>query len=364
MLFPLVVLLYFLILNLIYTGVRSFDNKIEIRVVILFVSFLLLEVLRLYCQQYFPDIPEYRDIFKDVLPISKVMSPNYSLEYYDGKTLTSAEPGFLLFVSIFKFFSLDFSSFLFFVSLVELLCFYYFCKRMGVSLYLAIPIYLSLTYLTFQIGMLRQALAFCLLLIALLNISNRYVFFILIIVGYFLHRSMAFCCLLYFSKRKFSPKVLMWTFLVSLTIYLLKIEIIQKVWVLVGLEELNRVDYYFESEIVTSFLGVGFWERVILFIFMYIAYKFLYRKNQLNEKYILLFNLGVFVIFLQLIFYSSPVVTSRLRYYIVIFPILFISLFVNKEIKNVQNRLFLQLPIYSYLIMYLFTLGTYITQPQ
>ena len=364
MLLPLIVLLYFLFLCLLYTGSCTFDRDIRIRSFIFIFSFLLLEVLRVYCQQYFTDIPEYRDIFRDMLPLYKFTSSSYSLEYYNEGTIVPVEKGFLLFVSLFKCFSNDFGYFLTLVSIIELSCFYVFCRKMKVSMYLSLPIYLSLTYLTFQIGMLRQALAFCFFLFALLNISNKYKYFGLIVLGVFFHKSMAFCSLLYFAKRSFSPIVITYCFIVSLVIYLLKIEFIQYFWAIIGMEDLNRVDHYFESEIVNSYLGVGFWERVLLFGFMISAYRYLYKRNLLNREYILLFNLGIFVILLQLVFFSSPVITSRLRYYIVIFPILFLSIFVRNEIKRAQDRMILQMPIYSYLVMYLFTLGAYITHPQ
>lgn len=364
MLFPLIVLFYFLLLSILYTGSRSFDRDIRVRSFIFLFSLILLEVLRVYCQQFFTDIPEYRDIFRDMLPLYKCTSSSYSLEYYNEGTIVPVEKGFLLFVSLFKCFSNDFGLFLSLISIIELSCFYFFCSKMKVSMYLSLPIYLSLTYLTFQIGMLRQALAFCILLFALINISNKYKYFTLIVLGVFIHKSFAFCSLFYFAKRRFSPKVITYCFVFSLIVYLLKIEFIQYLWTIIGLEDLNRVDHYFESDIVNSYLGVGFWERVLLFCFMITAYKYLYKRNLLNKEYILLFNLGVFVILLQLVFFSSPVITSRLRYYIVIFPILFLALFIRNEIKNVQDRLVLQIPIYSYLVMYLFTLGTYITHPQ
>lgn len=209
---------------------------------------------------------------------------------------------------------------------------------------------------------------------------------------------MAFCVLLIWADRFISPKYLTYAFIVSLAIYLLKIELINDLWGHFFLEDSNRVNFYLNVERENNYLGIGFWERVISFVVMTYCYnKLIMKQNRseyvvynlpdstlsgpinnvsmkeasckMNKKTLnnvsyntmtVLYNLGVSVILLQMYFFSSPTITSRLRYYIVIFPMIFIVEYIRQNINNYKKRLFFMLPVYGYLLLYLYTQASYL----
>jgi hypothetical protein len=142
MIFSIIVLLFFILIQLIANNVKDISK--DLNFFSLFFSFLILTILRIYCQFFFEDIPNYKSIFETVKPISFVIQNEYGLEFSDS----DVEIGYRLFNSIFKFFINDFFSFLFFISLIELSVFYFFCKKFKINLVNAIPVYISLTYLS------------------------------------------------------------------------------------------------------------------------------------------------------------------------------------------------------------------------
>ena len=73
-----------------------------------------------------------------------------------------------------------------------------------------------------------------------------------------------------------------------------------------------------------------------------------------------LYNLGVTVILLQMYFFASPTITSRLRYYIVIFPVIFVVEYIRRNIDSYQKRICYMLPVYGYLFLYLYTRAGYL----
>lgn len=356
MLFSLIVLLYFLLIQYFTNNVKY--NSRGLPYFVLFLSFIILNIFRTYCQSYFPDIPNYKSIFETIQPISNVIKTGYGLEYYDA----DVEIGFRIFVSICKLLSNNFFFFLFFISIIELSVFYFFCKKYKISPVNAFPIYIGLTYLTFQIGMLRQALAFCCFLLALVYINRKIVYILIILLGFAFHKSILFCALFLWSDRFINRKILYIIFSSSLVIYLLKIDIVGYFATYLGLEdtvEAGRVVFYMNVERQNNFLGIGFWERLILFIIMNLAYSKMLKTNKISKYNNLIYNLGISVILLQMMFFSSPTITSRLRYYIVIFPLIFISEYIYIECKSgikwVYQFLFL-----LYLLMYLTFQASYL----
>lgn len=393
-----IILLFFIVQSFLYQLNRFFFYKLDVRLVTLFIGFILLQILRIYCQQDFTDIAEYKGLFVESKSFSDVMKSNVGFSYFISDTTLDVESGYRVFMSLFKSFSEDYSLYLFLVSIIELATFYYFCKKMKINIFCALPIYISLTYITFQIGMLRQALANCVFLLAVLNLHRKWIYLSLIAIGFFFHRSMAFCILLIWTDRFVPPKYLIYAFIVSLVIYVLKIELINDLWSQFFLEDSNRVNFYLNVDRENNYLGVGFWERVILFIVMTYFYNKLIIKQTLGEcarhnslnsvtsefvnnlslqknKYYInkkrfentsfnimtiLYNLGVSVILLQMYFFSSPTITSRLRYYIVIFPMIFVVEYIRRNVNDYQRRVCYMLPVYGYLVLYLYTQAGYL----
>lgn len=398
MIVSIIILLFFIVQSFLDQSNRFFFSKSGVRLVMLLVGFILLQILRIYCQLDFPDIPEYKKLFIDAKSFIDIIGGNVGFNYFISETTLEVESGYRVFMSLFKSFSQNYSLYLFLVSIIELTTFCFFCKKMKISVFCALPVYISLTYITFQIGMFRQALACCVFFLAILNLHRKWIYLGLITIGFFFHRSMAFCVLLIWADRFISPKYLTYAFIVSLAIYLLKIELINDLWGHFFLEDSNRVNFYLNVERENNYLGIGFWERVISFVVMTYCYnKLIMKQNRseyvvynlpdstlsgpinnvsmkeasckMNKKTLnnvsyntmtVLYNLGVSVILLQIYFFSSPTITSRLRYYIVIFPMIFIVEYIRQNINNYKKRLFFMLPVYGYLLLYLYTQASYL----
>lgn len=366
MLFSLIVLLYFLLIQFLANNAKNFNNK-GLEFYVLLLSFIILNIFRIYCQSFFPDIPNYKSIFETIKPISFVIKYGYGLEYYEssvemGFYESSVEIGFKIIISIYKFFFNDFDFFLFLISIFQLSVFYFFCKRYKINTVNAFPIYIALTYLTFQIGMLRQALAFCCFLLALVYINKKYIFALFLLLGFTFHRSILFCIFLFWADRLINRKIFFAIFSFSIILYLLKIDLVKEFMPFLGIADTiqaGRVGFYLNVERPNSFLGIGFWERLISFILMNLVYTDLLRKNKINKYNNLIYNLGISVILLQMIFFSSPTITSRLRYYIVIFPMIFLSEYIYSEYKSRLKWLY-QFLFFIYLLMYLNFQATYL----
>lgn len=354
MIFSISVLLYFSLIQLFENHAKYRTNK-ELSFYVLFFSFIIINVFRIYCQSYFPDIPNYKILFENNQSILSIVRYGYQA--------SNVGIGFRTLIAIFKIFSSNFNFFLFFISVLQLSTFYFFCKKFKISLVNAFPVYISLTYLTFQIGMLRQAIAFCFFLIALVYINRKTFFLLLILIGSTIHTSILFCIILIWSDRFLNRKVLYFVFFSSIIIYLLQIDIIETTFSLVvdyiPQPQKGRLLYYFWVNRPNNYLGIGFWERLILLILMNLAYNDLLKKNKLNIYNNLLYNLGIAVILLQFIFFSAPTITSRLRYYIVIFPIIFLTEYLYSEQMN-KLKWFYQSLLFIYLFMYVYFQATYL----
>jgi hypothetical protein len=212
--------------------------------------------------------------------------------------------------------------------------------------------------------MLRQALAFCFFLLALMYINRKFIFFLLLFIGLAFHNSMIFCFLLFWVDKFINRKFFYYIFICSLIIYILKIDLINFLLPHITLIESNasfRVGYYMDVDRPNSYLGIGFWDRSILFILMNIIYSKLLGENKINKFNNLIYNLGVSVIIVQMIFFSSPTITSRLRYYIVLFPVIFISEYIYSKKKDRFNWLY-QILFIMYLLMYLTFQSTYLLE--
>ena len=210
--------------------------------------------------------------------------------------------------------------------------------------------------------MLRQALAFCFFLFALMYLNRKIIFILIILLGFTFHKSILFCLLFLWSDKFIKKKIIYGVFIVSLILYLFKIDIINYIMVYLNIEnevEAGRVIFYMNVERENNFLGIGFWERIVSFILMNFFYVELIKKNKMTKEKNLIYNLGVFVILLQMIFFSSPTITSRLRYYIVIFPFIFISEYLFSEYKSNVKWIY-QIIFCLYLFLYLFFQSTYL----
>jgi hypothetical protein len=360
MIYPFIVLFYFLIIQYFsnnYKLVRNSNSNIFV-VLVVFTSLIILEILRLYSQSIFGDVANYKSIFEEIDSILHVVRHGYGLEYY----YSNVEIGFSLLISVFKIFSNNYDFFLFFVSVIELSVFYFFCRKFKINLVNVMPIYIALIFITFEIGMLRQALGFSFFLIGLMNINKKIIYVIFIALGSTFHISTIFCISLIWVDRFVNRKFYYFIFLLSLCIYILQIDLISSLFIYfesINFANFGRIFHYMDVDRPNNYLGIGFWERIIFLILMNLVYVDLWRKNKINKYNNLIFNLGISSILLQLIFFSDPTITSRLRYFIVIFPAIFLSQYIYVEYTKGLTWIYQSL-FSVYLLMYLFTLSTYL----
>ena len=367
MLIPALTLSYFYILHLIWK-IKTLRYDSSIQLIAIFFSIVLLQLLRIHGQNLFPDIPNYNLIFRDIKPMSFVLENGYGLEYYEENENFTAlltvpiEIGFSIFISVFKVFSNNFYYFLFLISALQLTTFYIFCKKCKLNIVTSLMVYIGLTYVTFQIGMLRQSLAFCFFLLAIIYGRNKLFFIFFILIGFTFHRSILFCLIFFFSTVYFNRKFVLFVSVVSLILYLFEIDVISQLFSSISsIEDIeyNKINFYLNVDRSNNYLGIGFWERLILLILINYVYQDLVKRGLMNPFRNLFFNLSFFLIILQLVFFASPTITSRLRYYIVIFPIIFLFEYI-KLLKNNCLKLSFELLIFLYLMLQLNFLSTYL----
>ena len=330
--------------------------------------YITLQLLRVYGQTFFPDIPEYYNIFNSIKSIDFVWINGYGLEHYEdidefgGVFAVPIEKGFLLLISIFKLFSGSFELFLLLISTFQLYIFYLFCKKLRIKVVAGLMAYTGLIFITFHLGMIRQSIAFCFFLIGLMNIDRKLLFTLTILLGTAFHKSLLICLFLLFSDVFIKRKLVYLLSVFSLILYIFQIdlitELINSVLYLDGFQ-LGKVDFYLNVDRSNNYLGIGFWERLTLLIVTNMAYSDLSKRNLVTSNMNLLFNVGLFIIILQLVYFASPTITSRFRYYFALFPILFLLEYAYLLKDLILKRMIICI-IFVYLQSQLYFLGSYL----
>lgn len=358
MIYPILVLLLFLIIQFFYNNSKhNWDDGIKVGVI--FSLFIIIELLRTYAQSVFPDIPNYKYVFENIEPIFDVFTKGYGIEYY----YSNVELGYSLLISIFKTISKDFNLFLLFISIIQLSVFYFFTKKFKIKIINAMPIYIVFIFITFQIGMLRQSLGFSFFLLGLINLHKKYLYFILVAIGCTFHISTIFCFLLFWVDKFIPRKIYYFLFVSSLFIYTYKIDLLENVSSytdLIKIGNSGRTNFYLNVDRPSNHFGIGFWERIFYFITMNIIYSKLIKFNKLNIYNNIIFNLGISTILFQIIFWSTPTISSRVRYFIIIFPAIFISQYIYNEYKIDKSKGIYQFIFSLYMFLYLYYLSTYL----
>ena len=365
--------LSFVILLIIYffTFTEEFNGNKDYKLfkgLIFVFSFILLQALRVYGQAFFPDIPEYHNVFNSIKPIDFVWINGYGLEHYEesdefgGIFAVSIEIGFLLLISIFKLFSVNFELFLLLISTFQLYVFYIFCKKLRINVVAGLMAYTGLIFITFHLGMIRQSIAFCFFLIGLMNIDRKLLFIFIILLGTAFHRSILICLFMLFSNVFINRKLVYFLSIFSLILYIWQIDLITELLnrvLLVDGFQLGKVGFYANVDRSNNYLGIGFWERLTLLVLTNMAYSDLSKRNLVTSKMNLLFNVGLFIIIFQLVYFASPTITSRFRYYFALFPVLFILEY-TYLLKDLILKRMTIFTIFVYLQFQLYFLGTYL----
>ena len=290
-------------------------------VIFYLISFACLNGLRIIGQQQFEDIENYREIFHLVAPFWDHMF--FDTSNLDGLTI---DIGYLFINALFKSLGFSFDAYLFVLFALQTVIFFRFSKIVGVAPVVSFPIYVAMILMTFQIGMLRQAIAFCFFLVAIEFLDRKKFFAVLILIAATFHLSALFCLTLIWTDKRINIKWFYLGFLISLILYLMKINVIFLFtsWI-EYFSQLLRVLYYLNVDRPNNFFGVGFWERVLSFFAICAIRIDLIKTNKQTSSLDILFNIAAFSIIFQLLFAAEPTILSRLRLYPQIFPALYIG---------------------------------------
>ncbi|MDD3945202.1 MAG: EpsG family protein [Bacteroidales bacterium] len=352
------IVLIYLFFLLLFQNSKNYKEKV-FRLYLYIIAFLLIQYLRIYCQQFFPDIPNYRILFDNVDTLFKIIRDGINYEI-----LETTDSGYIILNSIVKTIINSYDFFLFVVSLIELLCIYAFCKKYELPVLISFIIYFALTYLTFQIGMLRQAIAFSFLLLAMVKFKNVLLYVFLIALGSTFHKSLIPAIFLLFFRIKVNYKYLFYFFCGSIIIYILKIDLIPHIsrisTITEEIIEAGRVGHYYKVFVIeNNYLGIGFWDRLIQGIILYIIYKDLDKKNKVKDKHYILYCFGMLSFFIQMILFNMTTITSRLRYYFELFPLFLIANYLYVEYRGKYASIY-KIILLLYCALYLYFQGGYL----
>jgi len=328
----------------------GFSNNLvkgNTRVIFYLISFLALNILRIIGQYEFEDIENYREIFSQV-------GTFWHGSFYDAsiRDALNIDLGYLYLNSVFKSFGFSYEVFLFAIFVIQILIYYRFSNTFKVAPVISFAVYVSIMMMTFQIGMLRQALAFCFFLISLEFLDRKRIFVIFILIGSTFHLSLLFCISLIWVNKRINPTWFYFIFLISIFVYLNQINLFQAlIPFFEGLSSLARVLFYLEVERPNNFLGIGFWERVLSFIAICLINVEITKKRLQTSHLNIIFNISVFTILFQILFASEPTILSRLRLYGQIFPLLYIGQYIFTMLKGHIYWLY-RIPFLIYLSWY------------
>ena len=344
---------YFAILLSFY-GLSNSLVRGNTRVIFYLISFAFLNGLRLLGQQLFEDIANYRELYYSVDLLWN--APFYDTSNLEGIT---TDIGYVFINAVFRSLTFSYEAYLFVIFTVQTAIFYRFSKAFGIAPVVSFSIYVALFLMTFQIGMLRQALAFCFLLVALEFLDRKRIFTVLILVGSTFHLSAMICLLLIWTDKKVNVNWFYLSFLVSIILYLMQVNVLEQLIPSIEyFSALSRVLFYLEVDRANNFLGMGFWERVISFIAICAIQIDLVKTNRLTASLGILFNIAAFSIIFQILIAEEPTIVSRLRLYTQIFPLLFIGHYV---FTLLHGRIYwwYRTPFVVYLALYFVTQSYY-----
>lgn len=322
-----------------------------------FLLIVVLESARIYFQSNFGDIQNYKFIFNETPSLYNLIGQNADIP-------KSIEPGFFLFTSIIKTFSNNYFFYLFVISLWHYYAYFKFFKKFGINNILGYLVVYAVIYVSFYIGMLRQSLAMTFFLLGLIKLEKSiflYLGFILIAVSF--HISSIFCLALFWVNKLITPKYWIILSFFAVGIYILSIDLISNTLIsirdILDIGNIGRILFYLDVDRPNNYLGIGFWERIILLIITIYSFSIYYRTNSTSSKKNIIFNLAFTSIFLQLFFFASPTITSRIRYFVMIFPVIVtIHVILSNRLKVVR---FATIPLFLfYLSFQLFFQGNYL----
>lgn len=324
--FILFILYFFLFLE--YETKLMWRNK-DISVWFIVISLLLLFLFQIQAQPKFNDYLNYTSFYQKVEAIDQVFNGNNSNFKYPD---IAFEIGYKYLNSIFKYFTSNELIFLYAINIFSILIVCRFIKKYSYSFFLVFGAYYALIYPSFQLGILRQAIANVFFLYAVDCLVNRkyLYYFVIILIALLFHATAIILLLLpFFANRTLNVKLVIGIFVIGNLLYFFHIDVViiilKGILLFSDLSISNSIIYYLDDGINNNFLGIGFWDRTLQFICLYFIYKSLSKKQALDVTTNLFFNIALFALLLQLYSFNYPVFTNRLRFYFYLFLFLLID---------------------------------------
>lgn len=312
-------------------------NK-NISVLFILISVILLCGFQSAIQHRFSDYINYSNFFQKVESINQVwQGRGYNFENPD----ISFEIGYKYLNSFFKYFTNNEQVFFYVINIILILIICRFIKKYSTNFFLVFIAYYAFMYPSFQLGILRQAIANGLFLYIIhFLFEKKYLFYIvsIFIISTFHTTALLLIFLPIFTNRKINLNYILFFFLFGNFLYLLKIDIVSsvlKLFLLLGDSPIaNSILYYLDANLENNYLGIGYWDRIIQFIIIYFIYSSLSKKEKLDPITINFINLSLCLIFLQLYAFNYPIFTNRLRFYFYLFIFIVIDKYLSMNRHN------------------------------
>ncbi|NVO60955.1 EpsG family protein [Photobacterium damselae] len=329
--FVLIVCKYLIFTIQIFCLVSKFPKVINV-----IYSFILLVLYQLFFSEYGNDYKVYEDFYNRLDNVYNFESGFVLLNKY----VSSLDISFVVFYTLLNS-----------ITLVILFSFIY--KRINNVMCFIIP-YTAFIFYSLQINAIRQSIAVLIFILSIDFIIKRkllnYVFFILI--ASFFHRSIFIMLPFYwvFNARNISDKYIIISFVVALSLYIFRIDIISyPLNFILGLLNydiiLNKFDFYeVVNSLNESFFGIGFIERIFLFIFLFYM-KVNYCRNigcndYKNKMFLVCYVIGVLYILFQLVFFDYNIFFQRIKFYFLPFIYLMFAIYLEKkELNNINKNI-------------------------
>lgn len=281
----------------------------------------------------YTDWVNYYPLFKSLPTIWEVANYKFENEFI--------EPGFTLFTIIIKSIYPDYFFFVFICTIIDLIILDSFFHKKTQYYVFAFLLFFLFNGIWIEFNLLRNAKSLMLFILSIKYIekSNFKKYFLLNLLGVFFHSSSCIYIILYpILKAKFLTKYMLPIFIVGNIIFLGHIEyikplIITTTNIIGGRFALYAEVYLNNTTYANNFgLSIGFLERTITFIFIYIYKDYIIKKNEDSVIYI-----NMFMLYSIVYLYMSEVyiLIQRLSLlFIISYPILYPRLFNLCNIKS------------------------------
>jgi hypothetical protein len=210
--------------------------------------------------------------------------------------VTRFEPGFVIYISILKFFCNNYHFFIFISTLIDLLILLLVLKRFNSGNFsLSFLLFLVFGGFYLETDLLRNAKSIMLFFLSLKYLSERKMlpYMLLNLVGCMFHfSSILFIPLYFFLHKTISKKAVIIIFITGLLLFLLRIEYIipavRKIAGLLGENTTQVLNKYIKNNLYSGGYGItiGLMERILTATLIVIFYRKLITKNTWNVIFI------------------------------------------------------------------------------